>query len=198
MPYELLNPITQDDWNASVLEFRHATVFHTLEWARVLAEAYGYTPRHLRFKEGGRIVAILPAMEVHSRWTGRRGVCLPFSDQCEPLLRDGATLQGILEPLRNFGLKNQWDYLEWRGGESVPFAKQTDEFMTHDLNLETTEDLQVQKLRDSTRRNIRRAVREGVAVEHLRTMEAMNSFYSLHCRTRRRHGLPPQPLQFFH
>jgi hypothetical protein len=29
------------------------------------------------------------------------------------------------------------------------------------------------------------------------TAEAMAAFYELHCRTRRRHGLPPQPWRFF-
>jgi lipid II:glycine glycyltransferase (peptidoglycan interpeptide bridge formation enzyme) len=32
----------------------------------------------------------------------------------------------------------------------------------------------------------------------LKTRDAIDIFYSLHCRTRRRHGLPPQPARFFH
>ena len=28
-------------------------------------------------------------------------------------------------------------------------------------------------------------------------MESVQTYYALHCRTRRRHGLPPQPFRFF-
>jgi lipid II:glycine glycyltransferase (peptidoglycan interpeptide bridge formation enzyme) len=37
-----------------------------------------------------------------------------------------------------------------------------------------------------------------VEIQHLDSLDAMDIFYSLHCRTRRRHGLPPQPRRFFH
>jgi len=34
-------------------------------------------------------------------------------------------------------------------------------------------------------------------VEFSTELEAMRTFYSLHCQTRHKHGLPPQPFRFF-
>jgi hypothetical protein len=198
MRYEFVNPLTEPDWNASVLKHREATVFHSAQWARVLAESYGYEPKYLRFIDGSMTIAIMPIMEVRSFWTGRRGVCLPFSDECAPLLANGSTMTDLIEVLQQITTNSSWDYLELRGGESISSAKRIDEFVGHQLALETSEESQTSRLRDSTRRNIQKAMRAGVEIQHLQTREAMDVFYALHCRTRRRHGLPPQPLRFFH
>ena len=51
--------------------------------------------------------------------------------------------------------------------------------------------------RDSTRRNIRKAINEGVEVTINNSWESIKEFYRLNCLTRREHGLPPQPYYFF-
>jgi lipid II:glycine glycyltransferase (peptidoglycan interpeptide bridge formation enzyme) len=49
----------------------------------------------------------------------------------------------------------------------------------------------------TVRRGIRKAARGGVRVEFSNCFDSARTFYALHCLTRRRHGLPPQPLRFF-
>jgi len=198
MRHEFINPLTEPEWNNLLRGFRAATVFHSAEWARVLAEAYGYRPYYALFRDGERVVGMLPMMEVRSIWTGRRGVCLPFSDECTALVGAGITLQRLLQPIRDFGALHRWDYLELRGGETDSSSVETGQFFAHEIELESNDELQLRKLRDSTRRNIQRAEREGVEIQHFDSRDAMDIFYSLHCRTRRRHGLPPQPIRFFH
>jgi len=193
------NPLQDPDWNERILQYENANIFHSAQWARVLAESYGYHPQYAIFAEDNNGAGILPIMEVKSLWTGRRGVCLPFSDECVPLLSGTITLQSALAAVRALGLQRQWDYFELRASvEPGPLTVQTDQFLTHNLRLEPNEETQRRQLRDSTRRNIQRALKEGVEVEHFQTVDAINAFYALHCRTRRRHGLPPQPLRFFH
>jgi hypothetical protein len=198
MRHEFINPLTDPDWNSRLSAYRAATVFHSAQWARVLAEAYAYQPLYALFREEERVVGMLPIMEVRSVWTGRRGVCLPFSDECAPLIADGVTLQNLLQPIREFGAAHRWDYLELRGGVPDDSGIETEQFVAHHIELESSEDMQFRKLRDSTRRNIQRADRERVEVHHLNSLHAMDIFFSLHCHTRRRHGLPPQPRRFFH
>ena len=48
----------------------------------------------------------------------------------------------------------------------------------------------------AVRRGIRKAEAAGLQVEFSRGAEAMRDFYALHCTTRQRHGLPPQPFRF--
>jgi lipid II:glycine glycyltransferase (peptidoglycan interpeptide bridge formation enzyme) len=52
-------------------------------------------------------------------------------------------------------------------------------------------------LRDSTKRNIRNAEREGITIKAGTSGEFMEEFCRLNYLTRKDHGLPPQPLIFF-
>jgi hypothetical protein len=196
---EFVSPLLEPDWNRWIREFAGATFFHTAEWARVLAESYRY-PLHYAVSRdsSGRIVALLPAAEVKSLWTGCRGVCLPFSDECAPLLAEGVTLESAVGPVKPWGMQRGWDYLELRGGaETLPGAVQSDQFMAHNLDLEPSSELQFKKLKDSHRRNIRKAAKEDIEVHRFQTIEAMDIYYALHCLTRKRQGVPPQPVHFF-
>jgi len=49
----------------------------------------------------------------------------------------------------------------------------------------------------ATRRAVRKAKQAGLEVEIGHTLGALHEFYALHIRTRRKHGLPPQPFSFF-
>jgi hypothetical protein len=51
--------------------------------------------------------------------------------------------------------------------------------------------------RDSTKRNIKKAIKEGVETNIYTSAEAVREFYRLNCLTRREHGLPPQTWSFF-
>lgn len=51
--------------------------------------------------------------------------------------------------------------------------------------------------RDSTKRNIKKAIGAGVKVKILSSLESVKEFYRLNCITRRDHGIPPQPYSFF-
>ncbi len=41
------------------------------------------------------------------------------------------------------------------------------------------------------------AQRNGLVVEIGSSSGLMNAYYSLHCLTRKKHGIPPQPVEFF-
>ncbi|HUS34014.1 MAG TPA: GNAT family N-acetyltransferase, partial [Verrucomicrobiae bacterium] len=49
----------------------------------------------------------------------------------------------------------------------------------------------------AVRRAIRKAEKAGVKVEISRSLEGVKEFYELHCLTRKKHGVPPQPFSFF-
>src|SRR5262245_7862439 len=149
MQSEFVSPLTEPLWNNWILQYPGVTVFHTAQWARVLAECYGYRPRYAVFREGEVIAGILPIMEVQSLWTGRRGVSFPLSNECAPLMAKGIALPHLIEAIRSFGLDNKWDYIELRGGgDAALLERQSDDFVTHHLVLESNEEVQFSKLRD--------------------------------------------------
>jgi hypothetical protein len=137
-------------------------------------------------------------MDVRSWLTGRRGVSLPFTDFCEPLLAGKSAPPEVIDPLIELGRERHWKYFEVRGGQNVfGEAPASMTVFSHALDLSLSEDALFARLKESTRRNIRKAKREGVEVGIGTSREMMGDFYRLNCLTRREHGLPPQPRSFF-
>ena len=137
-------------------------------------------------------------MEVDSWLTGRRGISLPFTDDCEPLCGEVDTFQKLFKSAVEFGKSRGWKYIECRGGrelfDGVPASLS---FYGHSLDLTAGEAGLFDHLESSVRRAIRKAEKAGVTVEVLQSQEAVRIFYVLQCQTRKKHGLPPQPWKFF-
>lgn len=142
--------------------------------------------------------AMLPLMEVDSWLTGRRGIALPFTDDCEPLHSDPAAIRRLIQAAVELGKARKWKSVEWRGGRQLfDEAPASLAFYGHSVDLVENEDRMLARLESSVRRAIRRAEKNGVTVTASQSLQAMKTFYSLHCRTRRKHGLPPPPFKFF-
>ncbi len=82
---DLINPLHDSDWDSRIARFPGASIFHTQAWARVLVDSYGYSPYYLRGTGNDAAAGLLPMMEVNSWLTGRRGISLPFTDECPAL-----------------------------------------------------------------------------------------------------------------
>ena len=195
----IVDPLRDSSWDDLVARFDDATPFHTAAWARVLSKTYGHKPVYLRFFTGDKTVGLLPLMEVRSPITGSRGVSLPFSDFCHPLISDSSITEALNRKLIELMSERRWKHVELRGGDATlfPDANQGASFYTHQLSLASRTSELWEGLADPVRRAIRKAVRSGVSVQTATTRSAMTEFYELHSQTRRRHGLPPQPLRFF-
>jgi Acetyltransferase (GNAT) domain len=194
----ILDPVHQPGWDHIVALHRDATCFHTSAWAKVLHQSYSHRPFYLQFSCGRRLAALVPLMEVRSPFTGRRGVCLPFSDACEPLIFDQQMVGLVRDQLLRFTRERRWKYLEIRGGKSLQFAPGgTANFYGHTLDLRSGIKELANRLASPVRRAIRKAERSDVSAQVVRDRQAIDGFYRLHVQTRRRHGLPPQPISFF-
>jgi hypothetical protein len=194
----ILNPVHEPGWDHVVALHRDASCFHTSAWAKVLHETYGHRPFYLQFSCGRRLAALVPVMEVRSPFTGRRGVCLPFSDACEPLVFDPEAVGLVRDRLVCFAHERRWKHVEIRGGKSFPLAsRSTTKFYGHKLDLRSGVEELISRFASPVRRAIRKAERNGVSAEVARNRQAVTDFYRLHAQTRRCHGLPPQPASFF-
>ncbi len=198
MKLSLLNPLEHPQWDDLLLTAERATFFHTSAWARVLIESYGYKPLYFCIIERGRLTGLIPVMEIDSFFTGKRAVSLPFTDFCSVLAGSQVAFESLLDTVRKHGRKSGWKSIEFRGGsEYFGTAPASATHFTHTLALDKDEGKAFAAFKSSTRRNIRRALAEGVEVKFLESREAVADFYRLNCVTRREHGLPPQPLCFF-
>jgi hypothetical protein len=191
---QVVDPLAVANWDALVTALPGHSFFHTAAWARTLEESYGYKPMYFAKVENGGLRGLLPVMEVDSFLTGKRGVSLPFSDVCEGL---GETEELFEEAVKSGGERG-WKYLEVRRaiGDSRGRSP-SQEFFGHTLELSKNEEKIFASFDPAVRRAIRKAEKAGVKVEISRSLEGVKEFYELHCLTRKKHGVPPQPFSFF-
>jgi CelD/BcsL family acetyltransferase involved in cellulose biosynthesis len=223
-----IDPIGDARWADLVARHPQGSVFHTPSWMEALRRTYGYRPIVLTScSPEDELVDGIPFCEVKSWINGSRLVSLPFSDHCEPLLRNLEDLGGFVEYLRqNFG-RSSWEYIELRfagqtnqdsqNGSVAPksegrrhesdppglddaassFAKY-EEYNLQRIDLRSGLEAIFNNFhRSCIRRKIQRAEREGLEYEAGRSESHLKKFYRLLVLTRRRHGLPPQPLRWF-
>lgn len=198
MEVRIVIPLCDAEWERLAAGHPDYNFFHSAAWARVLSRTYGHEPVYLHCSEGGELVALIPMMEVCSPLTGRRGVCLPFTDFCDPLVFGESGTAISINKLNEVARERKWKYFEIRGGRRLEAAAGPAlRFYGHTLDLRRgVEDLRG-GLKSSVRRALRKAERSGLNVEISWTRKAVLQFYRLHTRTRKRHGLPPQPVSFF-
>jgi len=195
-PPQLVDPFSPG-WNDSLAEYSQATIFHTTEWARVLADTYGYEPCFFRWQDA-RGSKLLCLFEVNSWLTGRRAVSAPFADFAPALgFEQSVELKNALQRLQKVGQEKRWKRIEVRGAPSDWTANSSSSFFTHELNLREPIATLHRNCCESTRRAVRKAERSGVSVEISDDIRAVEEYFELHCLTRKKHGLPPQSLGFF-
>jgi hypothetical protein len=188
-----VNPLEHPDWDAPLTRHPVFSFFHGAAWTRVLVETYGFTPAWFAVEN-----SLLPLMEVDSWLTGRRGIALPFTDVCAPLCATEKDFQPLFQGAVEFGKSRGWKSIELRGGRKFfSEAPASLSFYGHNLNLVADEPQMFENLAGSARQAVRKAEKDGVTAEVLQNETAVREFYVLQCRTRKRHGLPPQPLEFF-
>ena len=174
------------------------TFFHTAAWAKVLSETYHYRPVYFALFDGNSLLGLIPMMELRSVFGARRGVSLPFTDYCDPVIFDGLEIRDIVEVIKEYGRERRWESIEIRGRCFPDTTEKSTSFYRHTLDLGSDAEQTFSRLKSNTRRNIRKAAREGVEVEISTSAQAVDEYYRLHCMTRKRHGVPPQPRSFFH
>ncbi len=193
----IINPITYPGYDQLVRDAQ-GSIFLTSNWAAVLAESYRYIPRYFAEIRNNRIESLIPFMEVNSILTGKRGVSLPFTDYCDPVFRENGRREDLMEYVTAYGKKSGWKFLEFRSGNIFPSEFPPSSFyFGHTLDLFQSEEEIFLHLRDSTRRNIKKAAKEGVYVTLDTSLDSLKEFCRLNCCTRKDHGLPPQPYIFF-
>ena len=197
-----LNPLDDGRWTAFITGHPHASVFHSVGWIQALKRTYHYEPVVYTTTPPDRpLTNGILLCRVDSWLTGRRMVSVPFADHCEPLVESGTDRAELLDALRS-STGHGWNYVELRprhpDGWIEPGEEPDAVFRLHTLDLRPSLDELVGRFHKSTiLRKIRRAEREGIEYEEGRSAPLLDEFFRLMLLTRRRHGVPPQPIEWF-
>lgn len=184
----------------SLLHHEDAGPFHTIGWGETLCRTYNYRPFYIIERAGRDILGMLPLIEIDSWLTGRRGVCLPFTDCCHPLALNKDNLAHYIDAAINIGHKRKWKFIEFKTGKEPAVHQNVvyKRYLNHKLFFEgEKEEAVFKKFRSSTKRNIKKAIKSNITTRKSHAYEDLCIFYQLNCLTRKDHGLPPQPFKFF-
>jgi len=199
-----IDPLTDSRWPGFLQQQAQASAFHSTGWLRALATTYGYSPvAFTTTPHGSPLADAIVFCEIQSWLTGHRFVSLPFADHCAPLVNSESELFALLSTLRIHPRVVGSRFFELRGGAKFTdfrpdFCSVSATYVHHKLSLEPRIDEIFEGFHPSCiRRAIRRAEREGLRVECGGSDSLVSEFFRLQLQTRRRHGLPPQPLEWF-
>jgi CelD/BcsL family acetyltransferase involved in cellulose biosynthesis len=198
-----LNPLQDSRWQNLVDRHPYGSIFHSTPWLEALSRTYGYEPVvYTTTPDGSELANGIVFCRIRSWVSGSRLVSLPFSDHCEPLANP-SELTELMHSLRAARHLKRWKYIELRPVRSAAAAQ------TRDLTKTESYSIQILDLgpgldtlfanfhKSCVQRKIHRAEREDLVYEEGRSEALLKKFYDLLLLTRRRHGLPPQPLTWF-
>lgn len=206
MPAEAyeIDPVCDPRWVAFVSNHPRASAFHSVPWLKSLQRTYGYRP--IAFTTAPPHNPLRNALlfcAVNSWLTGHRLVSLPFSDHCEPLCDSKEELALLARYLLFIQADRGWKYIEMRPvcerfSEGCGGFSPARKLYLHTIDLRPDSDALLRSFdKDSVQRRIRRADRACLIEKCGASDELLGDFYRLFVITRRRHGLPPIPHDWF-
>lgn len=190
--------LTDPRWAGFVARQPSATPFHHPDWARLIADCYGFRAFAVATSDAtGEIRAGLPVVEVRHVRGEPKWVTLPFTDYCPPLVTAPQEETDLVYALRGAskaaGIRRVEVRAPLEGASSVNRGA-----LRHVIALDGDPAAVHARFCRSVRKNILRAGNKGVTIRRAELPEDLvDTFYRLHVRTRRRFGVPVQPRRFF-
>ena len=197
-----IDPIADRRWAEFIERHPASSIFHTPGWLESLRRSYGYDPVVFTTTlPGAPLTDGIAFCQISSWLSGRRLVSLPFSDHCVPLVESSKQLTGMLAELEERVGRENWKYVEIRTASlQLPneMLDRSKSFVWHRLDLHPSLDEIFQNFqKDCVQRKIRRAEKANLTYEAGGSEAILDKFYQLLQGTRRKHGLPPQPVAWF-
>lgn len=191
-----IDPRTSPLWQTLVAK-TESSVFHSPSWIHVLTDTYGWeASAYVILDEAGEPCAGIPLCRIADMF-GERIVALPFSDYCDPLIRDAESWRVLIEkllpeqvPIKLRCLHNDMPLSDKR----FSLVKQA---TWHRLDLRPDLEALWRTIHDSTHRAIRKSEREGLTVRMAESEPELRVFFEMHLKIRKyKYGLLAQPYSF--
>lgn len=180
-------------WRHILATMPGVTLYHREPWLRALERSYRLR-LSVAFLSAGCEVLAGCVFARSARPLRSRIVSLPFSDFCPPLSADNEARDMLLDALVAMRPASR---LEIRGVQGTARWSPAQCFERWTVDLTGPAPSVMRQMSGNFRRNAKRAIAYGVQVEKGSSPAHIRRFYALQLETRKRLGLPPQPLRFF-
>lgn len=184
-------------WDAFVEAHPQASVFHLLEWRRIIVDAYRHRPYYLVASGPAGLEGVLPLVMIRSRLFGRSLVSLPFADYGGICASDAAVGRALLDRAIAIGRAEGAEYVQLRQREPHPaLAGVPSDKVTMLLELDPDPQALWARLPSERRNRIKKARSAGVR-GRLTDGDALEAFYGVFSENMRDLGSPVHGRPFF-
>ncbi len=174
-----------------------ANIFHHPAWLKTISETYGFKSNYVvhNYQPKAPPNYVLPVMQIK----GDRWVSLPFTDCSKPLCINANNAIELTDELNQLRKSLDAKTMEIRWPLLASINSYTSEnFYWHTTQLSPdSESVYKRFKRTQVQQSIRKAEKDGVTVRMGTKWDDVKLFYKLHLKTRRRLGVPIQPLRYF-
>jgi CelD/BcsL family acetyltransferase involved in cellulose biosynthesis len=197
--FSLNDPAAMSQWDSFVKSNPEGTPYHLYGWLKTINRTYGFEPLLYGAKDDtGSVIAVFPFFIVKNIFNAKRIVSLPFSDYGGPLLGHACKGEDFFSPVMS-NVTGVFKQVEVRGNASFDntFIRHGC-YTRHVLDLKRDIDAVQKSINKRTiQYSIRKAEKAGVTVIERRDKTGMDEFVRLNNLTRKKHGVPSQPRQWF-
>jgi Acetyltransferase (GNAT) domain len=180
-------------WRSALATLPGATLYQHERWLEALRSCYGTDLRVATLHRRGKLRAAA-VFAYSKRLFSPRFVSIPFSDRGEILAVDDEARADFMRALLS---SNHHASIEVRGtAGSAPWVN-VDCFVHWTLDLNRSFGDLYSGISRTVRNGVKRARKDGIQIERGTSIDFISRYFELQLETRRRLGIPPQPLKFF-
>ncbi|MDE2598536.1 MAG: FemAB family PEP-CTERM system-associated protein [Rhodocyclaceae bacterium] len=190
-----LDPDAYAAWDAYAQAHPQATFFHRAGWQRVIHGVFAHPTFFLYAQRAGKIVGVLPLVQVNSRLFGNSLSSLPFAVYGGVLADDEAVAAALEQEAERIAARLGVTHLEYRN-LAVRHADwpTQDLYVTFRREILPDEDANMQAIP----RKQRAMVRKGIKNELRSDVDSnVDRFFDLYADNVHRHGTPAFPKRYF-
>lgn len=182
-------------WDAYVLAHPDATFFHRAPWQGVIEQAFGHRTHYLFAEQEGRIVGVLPLVQIKSRLFGHSLSSLPFCAYGGIVANDKNIFTALDEAAQNLARKLKVGALEYRNLHAQHSNwPSKDLYVTFRKNIEP----EVEANMNAIPRKQRAMVRKGIKAGLIGEIDAdTRRFFQAYSASVHRLGTPVFSRQYF-
>jgi FemAB-related protein (PEP-CTERM system-associated) len=195
---EVESPSESDEdacaWNRYVMGHAQSTFFQRIEWRRLLCRELDASDVYLCARREGKLVGLLPLVEMRSRLFGASLSSLPFCSYAGPLADDAAVMSVLIDHAVREGQRRAVRRVELRALQPMT-PNQPRQLLYSTFRAPIPQHLEDMKGIPQKRRNVvRRAVSLGLVSTVNRDSDR---FFELYAENARAHGTPALGKRFF-
>ncbi len=187
--------LSLDQWQSFVDSRSDSMIFHDRQWIELLRDQYRFGIHVYGIQREQQIRSAIPFLETTTLRGSRKLIALPFSDYLQVLDSDPRDTAELCQLMR-VALGEQYQSMVIRSAAPISGVENASPQVRHELSTTGAIEEICASFEKNVKRNLRQSFENELQFELRTDVAAINAFYELHLRTRRKLGIPVQPASF--